>query len=170
MIPKKAGRPNKILNSDYRKTIDELLDKGKSPEYIEDYLKREHNYKCSNPTIRKYRDTHYNIQKEGNKEYYRRERESQERLNESANKYADKRERISETIDILFDDLNIEELTPGQKAQLLMWLLREDRERDKIDAPVVTVENQLPNFALFFDDDIIEDALDDFGSTDETRD
>ena len=165
MIPK-SGRPNKILNSDYRKTIDELLSDGKSPEYIEDYLKSEHNYKCSAPTIRKYRKEHYNIQVEGNKKYYQRERESKERLEKSANDYADKREKISDIIDNLFDDLNIDELTPGQKTQLLMWLLREDRERDKIEAPIVNVENQLPNFAVFFDEDVIEDAIDDFSESD----
>ena len=167
MMPKQSGRPNKILNSKYRKTIDKLLDKGKSPEYIEDYLEKNCNYKCSAPTIRKYRNEHYNIQKEGNKEYYKRERESKERLKESANNYADTREKISNTIDELFEDLDINELTPGQKAQLLMWLLREDRERDKIDSPIVNVENQLPNFAVFFDEDVVVDAIDDYESTDE---
>jgi len=146
---KKRGRPNKVKTSKFYDDIINLLTKQKTPEYISEYLD-DKGESIHPDTIRRFRDKEFNIKEEGVKKSHQREIKRKKKLEEAGEDYADINDELRNLINEIFLELNLNSLTPLQKAQLLPPLLRELRERETTDSNlIINIESEIGQENLF---------------------
>lgn len=86
MVKSKGGRPSAVEISPYREEIEEMLREGKSPDFIESWLKTV-NAPISRSAIYRYKKDKFNIQAEAVKKY--NDEKSKERLDVASDDLVD---------------------------------------------------------------------------------
>lgn len=145
---KQNGRPSKVKTSQYRKQIDDFIIEGKSAGWICKWLK-EKNESISESSIRRYIKNDFNIPKKGTEKYYD-DKQSEKKLEESANKYSEDIHKIDGYLEQADKKLDLDGLSQGQLAQFIIQLLREKRERLKQDGDIIiNLENKIGEENIF---------------------
>ena len=150
-----GGRPSKVKISKFRKDIDDLLIEGKSPKYISDWLKSR-NESISQDTIRRYRDKDFNIAVNARRKIA--EEESKERLDKASDKVVDDIHNIDDELSNI--EVDTSRMTESQKGSYKLGLLNMKYKILGYDKSEINI-NPVPILEDIFDEDIIEDALND---------
>lgn len=114
-----AGRPNAVLNSPYRKEIEEFLRENKPLTFIEKWLK-DQGSPISRPTLTKYKKEDFNISLEAQRKY--NEKQSKQRLDEASDEQVDDIELIDEILSNV-DPKIIIKMLPKDQIQSVAKLL-----------------------------------------------
>jgi len=160
MGKKKAGRKSAVETSPFRKEIEEMLREGKSPDFISTYLKT-NGESISRSAIYRYRRDKFNIQSEAVQKY--NEQKSKERLDEASDDLVNDLQIIDDTIVEVVNSLDISKMSDDKKSRFLTNLFNTKARYLGLDKEnvEVNVENNMSILEDVFDDDIIEDALND---------
>ena len=160
LVKKKAGRKSAVETSPFRKEIEEMLREGKSPDFISTYLKT-NGESISRSAIYRYKNEKFNIQSEAVRKY--NDQKSKERLDEASDDLVNDLQIIDSNILKVNNSLDISNMSDDKKSKFLTNLLNTKAKYLGLDKEnvEVNVENNLSILEDVFDEDIIEDALND---------
>jgi hypothetical protein len=152
-----------VLNSPFLKEIEEMLQEGKSDQYIEDWLD-EKGARISRVTINKYKLKHFNVSKEAAKKYNKKE--SKKRLDNASDKivsdleFLDKVKDVASKVKVEVDD----DTKPIDIVKVGIQAVKTKNEILKAgeDEKPVQVNIYLDEF-----DRIMDDGLDDLENPDD---
>lgn len=146
---KKTGRPSKVKTCPYREEIDDHITQGKSAYWISKWVTNEKEYPISESAIRRYIKNDFNIPKKGMEKYYS-DKESEEKLDENSTSYSNDIHMIDNLLEKIIELLKLEDLTPGQLAQLIPQLLRVKNDLLKNDEGIIiNIESQIGEENIF---------------------